>query len=224
MKEEDDFLEMFKALPKDIQDELLKAVEESGATSADDFVSDIFVGDCPQCGSSNTGDCEEVPEIEDITLGLCQDCGHMWCTECGRTVAKGSACEHWEICERCTKKKDTFGDCGIPPWECEKISTFATTDDEDVFHICAWCNKTIAGDTEVFSLGAKAQKGTDMKRYRGSAVRIQLTHDARTVSAMVPTSGSQARRAGNDVLFMLCSERCAKQLRRALVKEKFTIV
>lgn len=224
MKDDEDFTELFKALPEDIQDELIKAVEESDATSPDDFISQVFVGECPECGSNNTGDCEEVPEIEDITLGLCNDCGHVWCTECGRAVAKGSVCEHWEICERCTKKKDEFGSCGIPPWECKKISTYIIVDDEDVLRTCAWCNKTIAPNIEVFSLGAKAQKGTYIERYRGSAIQMQLRHVDRTVSAIVPTSDSQARKDGNDFLFMLCSEQCAKQLRRALVKERFTIV
>src|SRR5271169_2833857 len=117
MKDDDDFTELFNALPKDLRDELARAVEESGATSPEDFASQIFVGECPQCLSSNTKDSEDVAEIEDITIGLCKDCGHVWCTECGRTVTKGSACEHWEICDRCTKKKDELGDCGIPAWE-----------------------------------------------------------------------------------------------------------
>ena len=224
MKDDDEFIELFNALPKDLQHELIKAVEESDATSAEDLVSQIFVGECPQCLSSNTKDCEDVAEIEDITLGLCKDCGHIWCTECGRTVTKGSSCEHWKICERCTRKKDELGDCGIHPWECKKISTYEIVEDEDAIDTCAWCNKRIAKNSEVFSLGAKARKGTDLKRYRGSSIRLQLRHVDKIVPAMVPTPGSEARKAGNDVLFMLCSEQCAKQLKKALLKEKFTIV
>ncbi|HME44818.1 MAG TPA: hypothetical protein VKF36_17135 [Syntrophorhabdales bacterium] len=224
MKDEDDFRGLFKALPKDLRDELLKAVEESSATSMEEFLSEIFVGPCPQCGRSNTRDCGGAAEIEDIALGLCKDCGHSWCLDCGRTVVKGSVCEHWRICARCRKKKDEFGDCAVLPWECRKISTFKTLEDEDAIHTCAWCDKRIAQDTEVFSLGAKARKGIDLKRYRGSTIRLQLGHIAKVVSAIIPTPGSPARKAGNDVLFMLCSEQCAKQLRRALLKENFTIV
>jgi len=209
MKDEDDFTELFNTLPKDLQEELIKAVEESDATSPEDFATQIFVGECPQCLSNNTRDCEDVPEIEDIGLGLCKDCGHIWCTYCGRTVAKGSACEHWNICERCTKKKDKFGDCGIPPWECKKVSTYETLEDEHAIHTCAWCNKRIATNTEVFSLGAKARRGSDLKRYRGSTIRLQLRHVDKEVPAILPAPGSPARKAGNDILFMLCSEQCS---------------
>jgi hypothetical protein len=34
MKDDDDFIELFNALPEDLQHELIKAVEESDATSA----------------------------------------------------------------------------------------------------------------------------------------------------------------------------------------------
>ena len=74
MKDDDEFIELFNALPKDLQHELIKAVEESDATSAEDLVSQIFVGECPQCLSGNTKDCEGEAEIEDITVGLCKDC------------------------------------------------------------------------------------------------------------------------------------------------------
>ncbi len=121
MKDDDDFTEMFNALPEDLRDELLAAVKESDATSAEDLISQILVGECPQCLSSNTRDCEDVAETEDITIGLCKDCGHIWCTECGRTVTKGSTCEHWAICDRCRKKKDEFGDCGIPHGSARKL-------------------------------------------------------------------------------------------------------
>jgi len=131
MKKQDDFKKIWDSIPKDVQDELTKALEESSATSVEEFISEIFVGDCPECGSRNTRDCEELPDIDDITIGLCNDCGRLWCTECGRTITKGDVCEHWEICEKCTRKKDEFGDCGIPPWECAEISVFDDGEDED---------------------------------------------------------------------------------------------
>ncbi len=109
-------------------------------------------------------------------------------------------------------------------WECEKTSTYETVEDEDALHTCAWCNKRIAPNSEVFSLGAKARKGSDLKRYRGSSIRLPLKHVDKVVPAMLAAPGSQAKKAGNDILFMLCGEQCAKQLRKALLKEKFTIV
>ena len=224
MKHNDDFTDLFKTLPKDLKDELVKAVEESGAASAEESLSEIFVGPCPECGSSSTRDCEDAPDINDLSTGLCKECGHIWCLDCGRTVTKGSVCEHYDICGRCRKKKDEFGDCALLPWQCKKISTFKMVEDEGALHTCAWCTKRIAPDTEVFSLGAKAQKGISLNRYKGSTIRLKLRHIDKIVPAIIPTPGSPAKKTGNDVLFMLCSEHCAQQLKRALLKEKFTVV
>ena len=91
-------------------------------------------------------------------------------------------------------------------------------------HTCAWCNTRIAQDTEVISLGAKARRGIDPERYRGSIIRILLRHLDEVLPAMVPPPESEVKIAGNDVLFMLCSEHCAKELKKALLKEKFSIV
>jgi hypothetical protein len=90
MKDKDDFTKVWGTLPVDLQDELAKAMEESSAELPEELLNEIFVGECPECGSRGTRDCEEVPEVEDITLGLCNTCGYLWCTECGRPVAKGS--------------------------------------------------------------------------------------------------------------------------------------
>ena len=88
------------------------------------FINQIFVGDCPRCGSSNTHDCmalihEPSPldpqetmemgsdcgvamEIDDIAVGHCDDCGHLWCLECGSQLSVDSPnCTHWELCESC---------------------------------------------------------------------------------------------------------------------------
>jgi hypothetical protein len=131
-----------------------------------------------------------VEEVEDITLGLRKDCGHIWCTDCGRAVTKGNACEHWKICERCTKKKDEFGDCGIHLWECKKISTYEIVEAEGAVDTCAWCNRRIEKNSEVFSIGAKARKGTDLERHWGPIIRLQLRHVDKIVPTTVPTPGA----------------------------------
>ncbi len=224
MKDKDDFTKLWEALPKDLQDQLAKAVEESSAESPEEFVNEIFVGECPECGSHDTRDCEKVPEVEDITLGLCNTCGYLWCTECGRPVARGSNCEHWEICEKCTRKKNKFGDCGIPTWECEKVSVFEESEDEEPVHVCAWCNKVIDKDSEVFAVGAKARKGMNLKPYEGSIIPITLTHINKTVPAVVPTRNSEAKKDGNDLLFMICRKKCGELLKKALQKERLRVV
>jgi hypothetical protein len=65
--------------------------------TAEEFVNRIMVGECPKCGSENTGDCEHDPEIDNVLVGRCFDCGHLWCTECGRRLEQSSPeCECWE--------------------------------------------------------------------------------------------------------------------------------
>jgi len=222
--DKDDFTKVWGALPKDLQDELIDAIEESSAESPEELLNEIFVGECPKCGSRDTRDCEAVPEVEDITLGLCNKCGYLWCTECGRPVAKGSTCEHWEICDKCTRKKNRFGDCGISTWECEKVSVFEEPEDEEMSHVCAWCNKVIDKDSEVFAIGAKARKGMNLKPYEGSEIQIALTQINKTVPAIVPTRNSEARKAGNDLLFMVCGKKCGELLKKAVLKERFKVV
>jgi hypothetical protein len=82
-------------MPPEALDELRAAFENSA--TADDFADRIFVEDCPKCGSEDTGNCEADPEIEDLLVGRCYQCGQLWCTECGRLLERGStSCECWE--------------------------------------------------------------------------------------------------------------------------------
>ena len=65
--------------------------------TADDFVDRIVVGDCPKCGSEETGNCEADPEIEDFMVGRCYQCGQLWCTECRQLLDRNAPkCECWE--------------------------------------------------------------------------------------------------------------------------------
>ena len=78
--------------------DLLEELEATFAVSenAEDFVNRLMVGDCPQCGSSETGDCEHDPEIDDICVGRCFQCGQLWCLDCGKRFKKGQL-----HCRRC---------------------------------------------------------------------------------------------------------------------------
>ena len=56
----------------------------------------VTVGNCPECGSEDTGDCEHDPEINEILLARCYTCSQFWCTECGRLLEKDQRfCECW---------------------------------------------------------------------------------------------------------------------------------
>jgi hypothetical protein len=79
----------------DALDALQKAVEES--STAEEFVNRIMVGECPKCGSEDTGDCDQDPDIENILVGRCFACGQLWCTECDRLLEKDNpTCPCWE--------------------------------------------------------------------------------------------------------------------------------
>jgi len=109
--------DILKALPKDLYDSLMDLVQK--AESSDEFVRQIFIGDCPVCGSDKTGDCDEL-SIEDPTVGVCLKCFALWCTECGTVFKKGQIdCEHWKICDSCDLATDEG--CGMIAEECEKI-------------------------------------------------------------------------------------------------------
>jgi hypothetical protein len=79
-------------------DELREAFEN--CESGEDFVNRIMVGDCPKCASSNTGNCENDPEIDDICVARCLDCGQLWCPDCGEFFEKSQSIQHdcpaWE--------------------------------------------------------------------------------------------------------------------------------
>jgi hypothetical protein len=61
--------------------------------TADEFVDRIFVGNCPKCESDNTGNCENDPEIDNLLVGRCYDCGQLFCTECCQLLdAKAPLC------------------------------------------------------------------------------------------------------------------------------------
>jgi hypothetical protein len=82
-------------MPPEALEELRSAFEDSD--TAEDFADRIFVGDCPKCGSQDTGNCEADPEIRELLVGRCYQCGQLWCTECGELLKRDSlACECWE--------------------------------------------------------------------------------------------------------------------------------
>jgi len=92
-------------LPPEVMSDLRQAILES--STADEFVNRIFVGDCPQCGSSDTGNCESDPEINELLVGRCYDCGQLFCTECGRLLKpEAASCECWDEEDEGYKIKD----------------------------------------------------------------------------------------------------------------------
>lgn len=64
----------------------------------------MAIGVCPQCGSKNTHSCEKLEyvstsddekdnncqfalKLDDITIGHCDICSHIWCLECCEKIS-----------------------------------------------------------------------------------------------------------------------------------------
>ncbi|MDD4889348.1 MAG: hypothetical protein PHU85_05410 [Phycisphaerae bacterium] len=58
----------------------------ANSSSAEDFVNQVMIGDCPKCGSADTEDCGNDPELEGIGVARCRSCGWLWCAMCGREL------------------------------------------------------------------------------------------------------------------------------------------
>jgi hypothetical protein len=69
----------------------------SDAPAAERFADVVMVGLCPSCGSDATSDCEDAPGIDDLTVGICTSCIHLWCLECGTALSfREPSCPNWE--------------------------------------------------------------------------------------------------------------------------------
>ena len=86
------------AMSPELLSELRDVFDKSA--SGEDFVNRVMVGDCPQCGCSQTSDCENDPEIDDPCVGRCFECGQLWCLDCGELF-----------------KDDQFTDHDCPAWD-----------------------------------------------------------------------------------------------------------
>ena len=91
--------DMLAHMSPDVISELRSAFEES--QTGEDFVNRIMVGDCPKCESSKTDDCGDDPEVDDICVGRCFDCGQLWCLECGQLLQK-----HQATCSCCNSSEE----------------------------------------------------------------------------------------------------------------------
>ena len=93
----DDEIATVKDMMADMGPEVIRDLQAvfNESETGEDFVRSIMVGDCPNCGSTSTRDCENDPDIDDICVSKCLDCGALWCPECGEQFAKGQTqCRH----------------------------------------------------------------------------------------------------------------------------------
>jgi hypothetical protein len=83
---------LLREMPPEVIEDLRAAMD--GTNTAEEFADRIFVGDCPKCGSTRTGNCESDPEINDLLVGRCYECGQLFCTECEKLLtAAAPSCD-----------------------------------------------------------------------------------------------------------------------------------
>ena len=91
--------------------------------------------------------------------------------------------------------------------------------DEEGLSKCAWCHKHIRDDVEVFGSGATFTPDIDLSEYEGQCIQLHLVSEEKPVYMMVTADGSEAKRDGNDAMFLFCSEQCGENLKTVLDKE-----
>ena len=96
---------------------------------------------------------------------------------------------------------------------------FEEKDPYDVVHECSWCERSIGDDQELFGIGAKVRAGIDISEYAGKALPFEILIDGRKLYAFVPLPGSEAKKHGHDLYFVVCSRQCGKELTARLKDE-----
>ena len=91
--------------------------------------------------------------------------------------------------------------------------------DGEALSKCAWCRSHISDHMEVLGLGAKLKPDVDLSEYESHCIQIGLVSEEKPIYMMVTAQGSDARKDGNDGMFLVCSKGCAKKLKRVLEKE-----
>lgn len=102
------------------------------------------------------------------------------------------------------------------------LEEVAEVDDEliTIFQaFCGWCDSDIDEEQEVFSQGIHLNPDFDLKSHEGRVVPIQVSGKNEPLLCLIPTENSEARKAGSEGTFQLCSEKCVYELRAALKAE-----
>jgi len=96
---------------------------------------------------------------------------------------------------------------------------FAIIPDEDALSKCTWCGSRIDEFSQVFAVDARLRPEIDLRAYQGHCIQLDLATRTKTLNAMVSADGSEAKAAGKDLMFMVCSKKCGTKLKKALSEE-----
>ena len=84
---------------------------------------------------------------------------------------------------------------------------------------CAWCRKKVTESEQPWLMGGRAREGADLTEFEGGMTSVWVSSPKREVEMIVPGRDSEARKSGYDVIFVICSDKCADKLKGALIKE-----
>ena len=77
----------------------------------------------------------------------------------------------------------------------------------------------MAEDGERIAINARFRDKKDYRKHEGMMVTFVLADAGRTVVAYVVTRDSPAKKEGKEVIFQVCSDRCALELNTAMSRE-----
>ena len=108
---------MLSALGPEVISQLREIFENS--ETGEEFVNSVMIGPCPKCESAKTSDCDKDPDVEDICIGRCFDCGQYWCTDCEELFKSAQAasahdCPAWEDFDEDDFDEDEFDEGDWP--------------------------------------------------------------------------------------------------------------
>lgn len=84
---------------------------------------------------------------------------------------------------------------------------------------CAWCSKKIRENDPLSAIDIKLLKGMDLSDKEGEIVPIYFKELDKNVPMIVTTSDSEAKKNGQDGLFVVCSQDCGNKLKNVVGKE-----
>ena len=94
--------------------------------------------------------------------------------------------------------------------------------DEGLQTWCGWCGEPFEEDAELVTLGASVERKEMLNDLEGEIIPLPVGN--RTVDTLVATADSPAKEAGRDLVFVVCSEECASELREALNRTRAAIL
>lgn len=93
---------------------------------------------------------------------------------------------------------------------------------DEIMFRCAWCMKKIAAEDPLLGLNITFADNVDFSEKEGEIIQVFLESRNTSVPMIVTTSDSEAKKNGSDGIFALCTDKCAKKMRKTLVYEKKT--